>query len=110
MHAGMAELVREDRRKYGHQARNWRSKKGRGKKLIKWDGPPGLSGGETTEIKNDGSGTCTLLQLKDKTCRWPYEGGLFCGAPSVPERPYCLKHCKRAYHDFHPGRGRKTGL
>lgn len=35
-------------------------------------------------------------------CQWPYgdpgkEEFHFCGAPAIPERPYCEEHCKLAY-------------
>lgn len=105
-----------DRRHYGHQATHWRSKKRasktkRGKKQKKpiiWAGPE-FSAGEATELTRDGKrGQTTLTELTTKTCHWPYDGGLFCGAEAVPEYPYCHNHCRRAYLDFHPGRSRTT--
>jgi GcrA cell cycle regulator len=35
-------------------------------------------------------------------CSWPEgepgtEDFYFCGRPAVPEKPYCVEHCRRAY-------------
>ena len=44
----------------------------------------------------------SLKALRSGMCRWP-EGDPgtqafnFCGQPIVPEKPYCAKHCARAY-------------
>jgi GcrA cell cycle regulator len=45
---------------------------------------------------------CALLELGDFTCRWPVgtpgePDFVFCGAPSLARRPYCLAHCLIAY-------------
>ena len=44
----------------------------------------------------------TLLQLNEKTCRWPVgdPGGtdfFFCGGDTANELPYCTYHCRVAY-------------
>ena len=44
----------------------------------------------------------TLMQLTEHTCRWPVgdvgaADFFFCGGSSLPERPYCLSHCRVAY-------------
>ena len=48
-----------------------------------------------------------FMQLKACDCRWPGEGRgidmLYCGAPALEGRPYCLAHCRIAYD----GRGRR---
>ncbi|HEY6705207.1 MAG TPA: GcrA family cell cycle regulator [Xanthobacteraceae bacterium] len=43
-----------------------------------------------------------LLELTDNTCRWPVGDPrssrfFFCGAPPAHNKPYCAKHCARAY-------------
>ena len=43
-----------------------------------------------------------LLGLNDRACRWPVgdpsrSGFFFCGAESLPEKPFCAAHCARAY-------------
>jgi GcrA cell cycle regulator len=48
----------------------------------------------------------TLLQLTNKTCRWPHgrpgtKTFFFCGAPEADLEkgiPYCARHMRRAYH------------
>jgi GcrA cell cycle regulator len=50
-------------------------------------------------------GRCTLLELTNKTCRWPIgnpgePGFLFCGSPKAnmeKNRPYCRYHSAHAY-------------
>jgi GcrA cell cycle regulator len=44
----------------------------------------------------------TLLQLSEKTCRWPIgdPGGgefYFCGGEAAPDLPYCTQHSRIAY-------------
>ena len=44
----------------------------------------------------------TLLELRSGQCRFPIGGfrepaHLFCGAPVLPGKPYCLECCQRAY-------------
>lgn len=43
-----------------------------------------------------------LDKLSTGMCCWPEgepgsENFRFCGAPAVPEKPYCQEHCRRAY-------------
>ena len=44
-----------------------------------------------------------LLELTNKSCRWPYQRGgtyLFCGVPEADLEggmPYCARHARRAY-------------
>jgi len=43
-----------------------------------------------------------LDKLSNGMCCWPEgepgsEDFRFCGAPAVPEKPYCVEHCRRAY-------------
>lgn len=45
---------------------------------------------------------CTLLQLNDKTCRWPLGDPQepdfhFCGVPPREGQPYCDHHCSMAF-------------
>jgi len=48
-----------------------------------------------------------FMQLKACDCRFPGPGSgmdmLYCGAPALEGRPYCLAHCRIAYD----GRGRR---
>lgn len=42
------------------------------------------------------------LEWSRSKCCWPtgdpkFNGFSFCGAPIVPGKPYCLKHCQEAY-------------
>ena len=44
----------------------------------------------------------TLMQLTDKTCRWPIghprePGFFFCGGATATDSPYCSFHARRAY-------------
>lgn len=44
----------------------------------------------------------TLIELTPSTCRWPVgevrsRDFFFCGAAAVPDHPYCIAHCLRAY-------------
>ena len=43
----------------------------------------------------------TLMELQFGDCRWPGDGRgidmLYCGAPALEGRPYCLAHCRIAY-------------
>ncbi len=43
-----------------------------------------------------------VVEYDGPPCQWPFgEPGTadfhFCGAPAIPDRPYCDKHCKLAY-------------
>jgi GcrA cell cycle regulator len=54
----------------------------------------------------------TLLQLNEKTCRWPVgdPGGgdfFFCGGEAANEQPYCSYHCRVAYQPAHDRRREK---
>jgi len=56
--------------------------------LLRTERPPG--------------GPLTVLDLTDKTCRWPIgdvgvEGFHFCGAGPEDESPYCAPHRRTAY-------------
>ncbi|HHY49265.1 MAG TPA: GcrA cell cycle regulator [Alphaproteobacteria bacterium] len=47
----------------------------------------------------------TLLQLNERTCKWPIGDPLsadfyFCGQPHDEGRPYCEFHSRRAYHQI----------
>lgn len=47
----------------------------------------------------------TLLQLSEKTCKWPIGDPLlpdfhFCGRDSNEDAPYCEFHSKKAYHQM----------
>lgn len=42
----------------------------------------------------------TLLELQDGACKWPVNDVspfLFCAAETMPERPYCSRHCACAF-------------
>ncbi len=46
--------------------------------------------------------TPTVVDYHGPPCQWPFgdpgdEDFYFCGAPAIPDRPYCDKHCKLAY-------------
>lgn len=47
-------------------------------------------------------GALTMLQLTQATCRWPSDAArppyTYCGAPVYDDRPFCLAHCRLAYH------------
>ena len=50
-----------------------------------------------------------------KTCEWPFgEVGTddfhFCGKKTAPGKPYCARHCRRAYRGFSQFRGPRFGL
>ena len=54
-----------------------------------------------------------LDSLRSGMCSWPLgnpgeEGFHFCGAPAVPEKPYCAKHCSVAYVKITRDRRRTT--
>jgi GcrA cell cycle regulator len=54
-----------------------------------------------------------LDSLRSGMCSWPLgnpgeEGFHFCGAPAVPEKPYCAKHCSIAYVKITRDRSRTT--
>lgn len=38
-----------------------------------------------------------FMNLLADDCRWPISADMFCGAPVEPGKPYCPKHCDRAY-------------
>ena len=47
----------------------------------------------------------TLLQLTEKTCKWPIgdplaEDFYFCGRDSKEDAPYCEFHSRKAYHQM----------
>lgn len=47
----------------------------------------------------------TLLQVGEKTCKWPIGDPLtpdfyFCGMHSEDGKPYCEFHSRRAYHQI----------
>ena len=57
---------------------------------------------------------CDILQLSDRTCRWPIgdpgsEEFCFCGAPPSTGQPYCATHVEIAYQPAHDRRRRRTG-
>src|SRR5262249_26981985 len=39
----------------------------------------------------------TLLEVAYGDCRWPLDGGLYCGNPALEHAPYCIGHCRLAY-------------
>ena len=48
------------------------------------------------------SPSTTVSKYHGPPCQWPFgdpgsDDFYFCGAPAIPERPYCDKHCKIAY-------------
>ena len=50
---------------------------------------------------------CTLLELRDHHCRWPYGDPrdpdfFFCGADVVDGLVYCAKHARMSYARFAP--------
>ena len=54
----------------------------------------------------------TLLQLNEKTCRWPVgDPGstdfFFCGGDAANEQPYCAFHCRVAYQPANDRRREK---
>jgi GcrA cell cycle regulator len=62
-----------------------------------------LNASEATDLPIDVSSfACTLLDLTEKTCRWPLgDPGTpdfrFCGAPKPFEQSYCVRHHAIAY-------------
>src|SRR6516162_3749583 len=47
--------------------------------------------------------SCDIMDLNNSRCRWPYgnpqkPGFFYCGAPTEPTKPYCTKHCNKAYN------------
>jgi GcrA cell cycle regulator len=57
---------------------------------------------------------CDILQLSDRTCRWPIgdpgtEEFCFCGAPPKAGQPYCDHHVELAYQPAQERRRRRTG-
>lgn len=68
---------------------------------------------EETEVELDASNEIfipeaerlTLLQLSEKTCKWPIGDPLqpdfhFCGRDSKDDAPYCEFHSKKAFHQL----------
>ena len=62
--------------------------------------------GRPSPIKRDAfkapSPSPTVIEYHGPPCQWPFgdpgsDDFSFCGAPAIPERPYCDKHCKMAY-------------
>ena len=54
----------------------------------------------------------TLLQLNEKSCRWPVgdpgsQDFYFCGGESVNELPYCSHHARIAYQPAHERRNKR---
>ena len=57
---------------------------------------------------------CSILQLSDRTCRWPIgdpgsEDFCFCGSTPKPGEPYCEHHVEIAYQPIQDRRRRRTG-
>jgi hypothetical protein len=48
-----------------------------------------------------GSGTLSLIELRDGDCHWPFGEGpyLFCGRACVFEQPYCAEHLRMAHNE-----------
>ena len=67
------------------------------------------------EVSTPSSGErCNILQLSDKTCRWPIgdpgsEDFCFCGATPKAGQPYCDHHVQIAYQPAHDRRRRAAG-
>ncbi len=60
----------------------------------------------------DKSGKITILELTDRTCKWPLghpgdEDFQFCGSKSVPSQPYCTFHGAMAYQAPQPRKDRR---
>jgi GcrA cell cycle regulator len=58
---------------------------------------------------------CTLLELKESSCRWPIgdpgkSDFLFCGGKSDAGVPYCAYHCRIAYQPVADRRRRMGGM
>ncbi|GAB5388312.1 MAG: hypothetical protein Alpg2KO_12800 [Alphaproteobacteria bacterium] len=59
---------------------------------------------EEPEVEHDPNKKgLTLMELTERTCRWPYgdpqdlDSFYFCGAPCEPEVSYCAHHASQAY-------------
>lgn len=39
----------------------------------------------------------SLIALGPDECRWPGADFLFCGDAAEPDKPYCSRHCARAF-------------
>ncbi|MGI9481709.1 MAG: GcrA family cell cycle regulator [Hyphomicrobiales bacterium] len=57
---------------------------------------------------------CDILQLSDRTCRWPIgdpgtDEFCFCGATPKTGHPYCEHHVQVAHQPAHGRRRRRTG-
>jgi GcrA cell cycle regulator len=62
-----------------------------------------------------GDGRITILQLSDKTCKWPSgdpgsEGFCFCGHKPREGSPYCEYHARIAYQPLQDRRNRKLAM
>lgn len=58
-------------------------------------------------------GTVTLLDLKERMCKWPIgdpgdEDFRFCGSKSQVGQPYCAEHCTMAFQPTGRSRDRKA--
>lgn len=61
--------------------------------------PKGVNGTDAPE-REPPSKRLTILELEDKSCRWPgddYPLTTFCGADRTEDSPYCPAHKARAY-------------
>lgn len=63
-----------------------------------------LPGRRTEELVIPAAQRCSLIELRDDTCRWPIgdvgePGFFFCGGQPVAGFPYCAHHCGIAYRD-----------
>ena len=66
------------------------------------------------EVELPPGSRCNILQLNDRTCRWPIgdpstEDFCFCGAPPKAGQPYCDHHVEIAYQPAHDRRRRQAG-
>jgi len=67
-------------------------------------------------VDNDrGDGRITILQLSDKTCKWPSgdpgsEDFCFCGHKPREGSPYCEYHARIAYQPLQDRRHRKVAI
>jgi GcrA cell cycle regulator len=62
-----------------------------------------------------GDGRITILQLSDKTCKWPSgdpgnEDFCFCGHKPREGSPYCEYHARLAYQPLQDRRHRKVAI
>ena len=58
-------------------------------------------------------GTVTLLDLKERMCKWPIgdpgdEDFRFCGGKAIQGQPYCDDHCNMAFQPSNRSRGTKN--